>query len=110
MMTTTNNPSNQTIKGFLVQHGWIQGNNIDIVIEKCAFCGERHSHGTGNTDWGDSVETFNGIRTLGHRAYDCVQKGNEPREIKITLPNGHVVTNLDGWYLAISNQQPNDLK
>ena len=107
-MTTTSNIDNQnyqTINGLLVQNCEVQGNNV--YIRKCKFCGQQHLHGASGEDWGDSVETVDGIRTLGHRTYHCAQKGNESREVEITLPDGTKVCNYQGYYLGIGDQQPN---
>ena len=86
---------------YLVQNCEIQDDNIGVVIKKCPFCGERHMHGTPNTDWGTRVWVVDGIRTLHHRVAHCRGCG-----LEITLPDGTVVCNDNGYYLGIGDQTP----
>jgi hypothetical protein len=75
--------------------------NIQVTTETCPFCGRRHFHGTGRTDWGKRVWVVDGIRTLHHRVAHCV-----PRDVEITLADGTVVCNERGYYLGIGDQVP----
>lgn len=89
------------IDGIITLQAWVGRNQIDARTELCPFCRKRHLHGTGGGDWSKFVETKQGVRTLGHRAAHCIQKG-----IKIVLPDGTEVCSDNGYYLGIGEQQP----
>ncbi len=93
-MTTQNY---QVIDGrYIVLKSTVSDNNINITTEPCPFCKKPHFHGTGRTNWRDKISTIDGTPTWGHRVAHCV-----PREVEITLPDGTVVCNDDGYYLGI---------
>ena len=89
------------IEGCIVLNCTVGKDNIRVTTETCPFCGERHYHGTGSTDWGEHVWVVDDIRTLHHRCAHCVPKG-----VKITLAGGTVVCNDSGYYLGIGDQVP----
>lgn len=82
---------------YLVLRCEVAKDGIDIVTEKCPFCGKRHHHGTGGQDCLSHIESIEGIFTLGHRVAHCIEQS-----IELILPNGTKVNNSDGYYLRVS--------
>jgi hypothetical protein len=88
------NRSYQVIDGKLVLDCKGGTDKITIKTERCPFCGNRHSHGTGGTDYQHYVERIDGIEVIGFRYSHCVE-----RDVELILPNGRRVNNRDGYYL-----------
>ena len=72
-----------TIDGVLVLQCELSPDGMTLITERCPFCGEKHTHGSGGGK--------------GHRQPHC----QEPAREKILLPNGSIVEQCHGYYLEI---------
>jgi hypothetical protein len=82
---------------YLVLDCEIGRDQIAVTTEKCPFCGRKHRHGTGSTDYAHHIRNIEGINVLGHRVAHCIEK-----PIEVILPNGARVSNYDGYYLSVT--------
>lgn len=66
-------------QGFVVLRCELEPGGRTVKTEPCCFCGIQHIHGL----------------SVGHKARHC------PQDIDITLPDGRVISNFNGYFLKL---------